>query len=147
MTDTTGTEAGVRATGRCLCGGVGYQVRGPLRAVVACHCDECRRWTGSVFNATAARREDVAIEDDGALAWYRSSATARRGFCRHCGASLFFDPDGTDRLVICAGTLDKPTGLELKVHIFTDEQGDYYELTDDLPKKPKGGSGLEIPER
>lgn len=135
----------VRTRGHCLCGAVSFEVRGPLRQVVACHCDACRRWTGSLFNATAARRADVAIEDDGALAWYRSSAHARRGFCRRCGSSLFFDPDGTDGLVICAGSLEKPTGLELKVHIFTDEKGDYYQLTDDLPKRPQGGSGLEIP--
>jgi hypothetical protein len=135
----------VRARGHCLCGAVTYEVRGPLRQVVACHCDECRRWTGSFFNATAALRANVTIGDDGSLAWYRSSASARRGFCRDCGTSLFFEPEGTDRLVICAGTLDKPTGLELKVHIFTDEKGDYYQLSDDLPKKPQGGSGLEIP--
>ncbi len=35
-------------------------------------------------------------------------------------------------MVITAGTLNKPTGLQLAVHIFTDEAGDYYELTDDV---------------
>ena len=37
---------GLRATGRCLCGAVTYEVRGPLRDIVLCHCVECRRWSG-----------------------------------------------------------------------------------------------------
>jgi hypothetical protein len=67
------TNAGkpVRANGRCLCGAVSYRVIGPMRPVVACHCTECRRFTGSVWNATAARRRDLTIQDDGSLKWYR----------------------------------------------------------------------------
>ena len=35
------------ATGGCLCGAVRYQVHGPLRDVLICHCVECRRWHGN----------------------------------------------------------------------------------------------------
>ena len=60
------------ATGRCLCGAVRYQVDGPLRDVLICHCEECRRWHGHVSACTAARREDlVLIESDG-LRWIDS---------------------------------------------------------------------------
>lgn len=142
MAEPTGA---VRATGQCLCGGVRYQIRGPMRPVIACHCDECRRWCGAFFNATAARRPDVVIEEDGALAWYRSSDHARRGFCRRCGASLFYDPLERPYLAIAAGSLDRPTGLKLAVHIFTEEKGDYYELAGDVPHIPGGRHGLEIP--
>jgi len=37
-------------------------------------------------------------------------------------------------LSIFAGTLDGPTGLTMKGHIFYAGKGDYYELGDDLPK-------------
>jgi hypothetical protein len=140
------TSDEVRARGGCLCGGVRYEVRGPLRDIVACHCSECRRSTGGLWHATAARREDVTVHETGALRWYRSSDSARRGFCRDCGASLFFDPDDRPFLGITAGTLEAPTGLRHRVHIFTDEAGDYYAIDDDLPKHPRGGHGLEIPE-
>ena len=53
----------IRARGRCICGSVRYEVRGPLRDVAACHCTECRRVTGSIFHATAARHDDVTIHD------------------------------------------------------------------------------------
>ena len=135
-----------RASGRCLCGKVRYQVHGPLRPVVACHCTECRRFTGGVWHATAARRGDLTIEDDNALKWYWTSARLRRGFCGECGASLFADPNGRDFVSITAGTLELPTELALAVHIFTGEAGDYYEIEDQLPKLPAGGHNVEIPD-
>jgi len=42
-----------------LCGAVRYEVRGPLRPVVACHCTQCRRMTGHFLAATAAREADL----------------------------------------------------------------------------------------
>ena len=70
---------------------------------------------------------------DGDVTWYRSSDTAKRGFCAACGSNLFWDGPG-DKLSIFAGTLDAPTGLALIGHIYCKDKGDYYEITDDLPQ-------------
>jgi len=50
-------QAAPTARGRCLCGAVRYELRGPLRPVVACHCNMCRRTSGHFAAATAARRK------------------------------------------------------------------------------------------
>jgi hypothetical protein len=143
----TDQEKGVRATGHCYCGGVRYTVRGPLRPVVQCHCEMCRRVCGGIWNATAARRDDLTIEDDDCLTWYRSSPPVRRGFCGRCGSSLFYDHQDRPIIGITAGTLDAPTGLKLAVHIFTADAGDWYELSDDgVDKKPGGPAGLKFPD-
>ena len=63
-----------------------------------------------------------------------------RGFCRRCGASLFWRRSGADRISIAAGTLDGPTGLRTAAHIFVADRGDYYEITDDLPRFPAGST-------
>jgi hypothetical protein len=128
------TEQPPRATGRCLCGGVCFSVRGQLRAVILCHCSQCRRTHGHVAAYTSAARGDVAFHADSTLQWYDSSTRARRGFCTKCGASLFWEPAGESRLAIAAGCLDTPTGLTSERHIFVDEASDYYRLTDDLPR-------------
>src|SRR6266540_596053 len=133
------TVAGqVRATGACLCGAVRYEVRGPLRDVLVCHCEECRRWSGHLFAATAARREDLALVEMRGLRWIaspKSESRARRGFCGECGASLFWDAPERDTISIAAGTLDPPTGLRLMAHVYTSQAGDYYDLPeDDLPR-------------
>ena len=36
---------------RCLCGAVRVTIRGPLDDIAACHCSQCRRWSGHVWAA------------------------------------------------------------------------------------------------
>src|SRR3954471_20240312 len=96
------------ASGRCLCGAVRYEVRGPLRDVLLCHCVECRRWSGHVFAATAARRDDLVLTEDRSRRWVaspESESAARRGFCGECGSSLFWDAPERETVSIAAGTL------------------------------------------
>lgn len=121
------------ADGGCLCGRVRYRVDGPLRPVVACHCQQCRRTSGHHVAATSAKREHVTVE--GVVTWYASSADARRGFCGICGSNLFWDGPGAN-LSIFAGTLDGPTGLKLVGHIYCADKGDYYEIADGTPQVP-----------
>ena len=118
-------------TGGCLCAEVSFRVTGPLRPVIACHCSQCRRSSGHFLSATSAPRETVEIE--GEVKWYRSSESAKRGFCAECGSNLFWDGGG-ERLSIFAGSLDAPTGLSLEGHIFCADKGDYYEIEDGLPQ-------------
>lgn len=125
--------------GRCLCGEVRFEVRGPLRAVLVCHCRECRRWAGHAWAATAALRDDLVVEGT-SLAWIESpdsDSGARRGFCRSCGSSLFWEAAGSRSVSIAAGALDEPTGLRIAGHVYTSHVGDYYELPDDdVPRFP-----------
>ena len=126
------------ATGRCLCGAVRYEVRGTLRDVLICHCEECRRWHGHVSASTAARREDLVLLEQHGLRWIqspRSDADARRGFCAECGSSLFWEAPDRPTVSIAAGTLDGPTGLRSSAHWYVSQAGDYYELpADGLPR-------------
>ncbi|RVV97273.1 GFA family protein [Mesobaculum littorinae] len=133
--------ADLSTTGGCLCSEVSYRVRGPLRPVVACHCDQCRRTSGHYAAATSAPRDAVEIEGD--VTWYQSSDTARRGFCPICGSTLFWDGPGP-HLAIFAGTLDQPTGLKLAGHIFCASKGDYYEIADGTPQAAGADPDLTV---
>jgi hypothetical protein len=136
------------ATGRCLCGAVSFEVRGPLRDVLMCHCDECRRWHGHASASAAAAKQDLVLLEDRGLRWIqspRSDARARRGFCAECGSSLFWDAPGRETTSIAAGALDPPTGLRVASHWFVSEAGDYYDLPEDgLPRHERSGEG-ELP--
>jgi len=95
--------------------------------------------TGHIMAATAARHADFRLLSDGGLAWYASSTAARRGFCRHCGSTLFWQGDGRDYVSIAAGTLDDSGGLHIAAHIFTADKGGYYEIADAAPQLRDGG--------
>jgi hypothetical protein len=117
------------ARGRCLCGAVTYAVTGPLRDVINCHCHRCRRFTGHYMAATSAAVGDVEIDDaDGLLTWFHPVDEAAYAFCRRCGSSLLWQGSGTpDRLSICAGTLEPPTGLRTVEAWWTSEASDYHD--------------------
>jgi hypothetical protein len=124
------------STGGCLCGGVRYEVSGPLRAVVCCHCSQCRRTSGHFVAATSAPSAAIRLTRAESLTWYASSSTAERGFCNRCGGNLFWRPTagGRSTTSIMAGTLDTPTGLAVSEHIFVGSKSDYYTIADDAPQ-------------
>lgn len=114
-----------------MCGAVRYEISGALTRVTYCHCSVCRRWHGHVGAYTAVDRSGFRLAEQRGLRWFESSKGVRRGFCGECGSSMLWDEDGEARMVLCAGTLDAPTGLTSKAHIFVASKGDYYELPED----------------
>src|SRR5256885_8975391 len=105
-------------TGGCLCGAVRYSVAGALRPVIMCHCTQCRRMTGHVMAATAARRADFRLLSPGELKWYAASNEARRGVCGRCGSTLFWEGVGRDYISIAAGGLRESPGVTDACPIF-----------------------------
>ncbi len=131
-----------KKTGSCLCGQVRYEITGPCRKVVYCHCEQCRRTSGHYVAATAVDTGDFALTEDSGLRWYRASNIAERGFCATCGASVLWKPDHGKYMAIMAGTLDAPTGLASREHIWVDFASDYYEIADGLPQFPRDHADL-----
>lgn len=128
-------------TGGCLCSAVRYEVKGPLRNIVNCHCSMCQKLHGNFGPHTKARKVNIKITNSDGLAWYKTSDTAQRGFCRECGSSLFWEPFNLDATGIIAGSLDGPTGLKTMGHIFVGEKPDFYEITDGNPQFQESSDG------
>ena len=141
----TGTDQHSRTTGGCLCGEVRYEIRGPLRNVINCHCSKCRRSHGHVAAYASTRRENLIFTKDNGLKWYRSvtdeTPDVHRGFCKECGSSMFWDPRGAANIAVSAGSLDSTEGLKTIGHVYVSQAGDYYEIADDLPRFEKSHGG------
>jgi hypothetical protein len=123
-------------TGSCLCGAVRFDVSGELPGPDACHCRQCRKFSGHYFVSTDLKKGAVTLRGADKVTWYQSSAKARRGFCSVCGSSLFFEAIHKDLFGIAMGAFDTPTDTRLHIHIFVAEKGDYYDITDGLPQNP-----------
>jgi hypothetical protein len=124
--------------GSCLCGAVRFEVASDLDGPDACHCIQCRKHSGHYFVSTDVKRDALSVEGMDNVAWYASSRRARRGFCKICGASLFFDPlTGRDWIGVAMGAFDGPTGTKMHIHVFTSEKGDYYDIADGLPRNER----------
>jgi len=119
---------------RCLCGGIQLKTKGSLRHVSNCHCKQCMKTHGNYAAYTNTPEKDVKFIKKGTLKWFRSSKKAKRGFCRKCGASLFFKLIGSNNISIAAGMFNGPTKLKTKMNIFVKGKLDYYKLDNHLPK-------------
>jgi hypothetical protein len=76
--------------GSCLCGGVRFEIDGPLMRSSHCHCRQCQKAHGAPFRT----RTRVAAADFRFLAgeelvsFYESTPGTHRGFCKVCGAPM-----------------------------------------------------------
>jgi hypothetical protein len=123
-----------QATGGCYCGRVRYHARGVSRQVTECHCSQCRKQAGHRYAGTSAKTSDIEIDGAANITWYRASSEAERGFCSTCGSHLFWKSSTGDNIGILGASFDEPSGLRMAKHIFVDDKGDYYDITDGLPQ-------------
>jgi len=123
--------------GSCLCGRVTLTVKQFDRDVVACHCGQCRKQTGTYVSAANTADSNLHIEGGEHLTWYAASDFAKRGFCRECGSLLFWKDTNSEGTSIMAGCLDAPTGLTTQFHIYTTDKGDFYTIDDGKPQYPQ----------
>ena len=118
----------------CLCGGIQLKTKGPLRHVSNCHCRQCMKTHGNYAAYTNSLEKDIQFIKKKTLKWFRSSKKAKRGFCKKCGASMFFKEIGAKNINIAAGMFNKPVKLKTAVNIFVKGKLEYYKLDNNLPK-------------
>ena len=133
--------------GSCLCGGVKYEIIGPLQRVGNCHCSNCRKANGAAFRSRArVRVEDFRwIEGKELVRYFESSTDAHRGFCSVCGSPVLnrvgpkskaaeIRPSATSELGIALGSLDNDPGVRPEFHFFVADKAPWFEITDNLPQ-------------
>ena len=100
--------------GRCLCGRISYEYRGPIGPANYCHCADCRRCTGSAFNiGVRFERAQLTFVSGSPKSFTKradSGTELTRHFCPDCGSPIFTaSPKHPDHVFVKAGTLDDPT--------------------------------------
>lgn len=117
-------------TGRCLCSAVSFSAANVPTKFGACHCEMCRRWTGSALLGVTVKDEDLTWSGEDLIAKRQTSSWAERAWCRECGTGLWFKVtlegkySGETELPI--GLFDDPSGFEMSSEIFIDHKPDSF---------------------
>lgn len=114
--------------GGCHCRSVRYRIAGQLENAVMCHCNLCRKLHGHVSSYARFDTAALTLLREAGLRWYRMSPKTDRGFCKECGAGLFWRPVKSDHMAVTPGTLDDSGTLRTGGQIFCADKGDYYPL-------------------
>ena len=108
-------------TGSCLCGVVKYTASSDFELVGNCHCNTCKKITGSAFEAFAViSRESFSLSaGEDSLVEYKISPKAKKHFCGICGTPVYnllrLVPG---KLIVHVGTLDEPGRLTPAVNLY-----------------------------
>lgn len=112
-------------SGACSCGAIRYNITGPVRAVVNCHCDSCRKRNGSAYSTYCVIAQgDIAIEHgDRDVATYENAQGARKHFCGTCGTPLYnLNPRYPGLAIVLYGSLLDQADLAPSVNIYCETQ-------------------------
>lgn len=128
-------SAALTRTGGCLCGAVRFTAELPSTDYGACHCEMCRRWTGSALLGISAPAGKVTWRGEENIATRQTSGWAMRAWCRECGSGLWFrvtdeGPYSGD-VEIPVGLFDDANGLRMTSEIYIDHKPDSYAFAGD----------------
>jgi len=132
----------VNVTGSCLCGSVRYEISGAAQRFYHCHCQRCRKTTGT------GHASNLLVTPAGSLTWLAGEDLLRRYkvpeaerfyncFCSHCGSPMPRVVPELDTVVIPAGTLDAEPPIQPQARIFWDSRAAWSCSGDDIPPFPE----------
>ncbi|WP_321495828.1 GFA family protein [uncultured Desulfobacter sp.] len=107
--------------GSCLCGEITFEIIGEFESFFLCHCERCRKDTGSAHAAnlfsSSAKLIWLSGKDKAKTFDFKSEGHIK-SFCSNCGSALpNIQMDG-GLLVVPAGSLDSDVKMAPQGHIY-----------------------------
>lgn len=123
-------------SGKCLCGSVTYKANGQPVVVAQCHCEECRRLSGTGHTVGAIFPLDtVTLNGELSTFKYQSNrgSEVTKAFCGKCGSPIYgSNSHAPDHLTFSLGTMDDATALEIQVVVFERDKQHWDQLGADV---------------
>ncbi len=127
----------ITVNGSCLCGAVKYEVCGETKRFYHCHCQRCRKATGTGHASNLLLSPHTCItwtEGEDKLQRFKVPEAERffNCFCKHCGSPMPRVVPEIDAVLIPAGSLDSEPPISPQGHIFWDSRAEW-SCADALP--------------
>jgi hypothetical protein len=123
--------------GSCLCGEVTFEIEGEFENFFLCHCERCRKDTGSAHAAnlfsSTAKLKWLSGEDKAKIFNYHSEGHIKC-FCSNCGSALPNIQIDGKLLVVPAGCIDSDIHMKPQGHIFCANKASWDNNLEILPK-------------
>lgn len=126
--------------GACLCGAARFEVTGEFEHFFLCHCEYCRKDTGSAHAAnlfsSSAKLKWISGEDK--VSHFDLPGTRHgKSFCSTCGSALpKLQMNGT-LLAVPAGSLNSEIHIRPNAHIFMASRAGWDNALETVPKIDK----------
>lgn len=130
--------------GECLCGGVAWEIDGPLGKMGHCHCSMCRKWHGTAY-ATFVTFDSAAfrwVRGEEQIVEYAAVPGSSRLFCKTCGSKL---PAAAPFAWSPVGPLVGDIGIAPSMHIFVASKAPWHSIRDDVEQLAEYPSGTGTP--
>ena len=114
--------------GSCLCGEVRFEIEGVFERFYLCHCEYCRKDTGSAHAANLffSRASLKWLAGEGQVRQFNLPATRHsKGFCGNCGSALPLMQMNGELLVVPAGSLDSEVTVRPDAHLFVSSRANW----------------------
>jgi hypothetical protein len=123
-----------RYTGSCLCGAVRFAIQGDFDKFYLCHCEYCRKDTGSahaanLFSSTATLQW---LSGEYQVKVFNLASTRHvRSFCSICGSALPIVQGNF--LSVPAGSLNGDVAIKPTAHLFVASKANWDQELEQLP--------------
>ncbi|WP_354625813.1 GFA family protein [Psychromonas sp. MME2] len=116
-------------TGGCCCGAVSFAVEDNFSHFYFCHCEQCRKLTGSAHASNLFTEPDnirwIAGQDK-IKRFIHPTRSFSKNFCLVCGSALPFLSQSGRYLLVPAGSLNTEPTKRVDAQIFCSEQTQWH---------------------
>jgi len=120
--------------GSCLCGGVEFEVEQAPETLRYCHCESCKKLSGSIgtVNGRVPSNAIRILAGNELLQTFQPAEGSAKTFCRTCGSNLFGGgwPD-SETTSVRASALDDSFDARPSAHLFVRSVAAWETLPDD----------------
>ena len=126
-----------KITGGCLCGSIRYEIDGEPFRIANCHCDDCRKATGSAFATNLFFKEEQIKILQGTLKKFEHLADSKntmiKEFCSDCGSQVFdsgaMRPGVKD---VKVGSIDDASFVKPEINLYTAHALNFSYIDDEI---------------
>ncbi|WP_432452555.1 MULTISPECIES: GFA family protein [unclassified Agarivorans] len=124
--------------GSCHCNSVQWAFELPIKTVVKCHCNSCRKLQGSDYSTwiVVPQAQFEVIKGHEYIAKYNATESSSKAFCSNCGCSAYLvnGKHFPEDFVLPLGSIDHYSeALAPQIQVYTTDKAAWLKLHDDEP--------------